>query len=706
MSSIGIDRSGNGNNWTSNNLNQYDVMLDSPTNNFCTLNQLDNVSTTYSEGNLKITQSSFNYNSRGSVSVSSGKWYWEIKMSSTHGEFGVCEAIKAPQTDPQGSFPFYFIYNNGSAGVIYNNATGQSTSTATMTNWGANDICQIAYDADNGKLYHGLNGVWQNSANPASGSGAIITGIISRYSGDLVPFIGSGTSSARTWIANFGSDSSFAGTKTPQGKQDGNGIGDFFYPVPNSFLALCSANLPSVDVIPSENFNTAIYTGNATARNIDVGFQSDFVWIKARSLAYSHRLVDSIRGVTKTLESNNDNAEITESTGLTAFNSTGFALGTAGGYNENNGTFVAWNWKAGGATPSKTYTVTVVSDSGNKYRFDGFGTSAVTINLQEGGTYKFDQSHSSNSGHPFRFGTSSNAYNYSTGVTTSGTPGNAGAYTQITLAANAPALYYSCSSHSGMGGAVNTNTTFGSSNFNGSIVSTVSANVDAGFSIVTYSGASNATSDGSNNGGAYWRIGHSLAQAPEVVLVKTRSSQASWYMGHQSLSSTPWASGSHVKLNTSDANANESNILWGNATPTSTVFAVGGWNVVNRANSTYLAYCFHSVVGYSKVGKYVGNGNVNGVYVNCGFSPAVIITKSTGSGGWRIIDNKRTPFNPSKASLYPDDSAAEYTGTGHETDFTANGFKMRNSNSRLNTNNQTYIFIAFAENPFKHSNAR
>ena len=106
------------------------------------------------------------------------------------------------------------------------------------------------------------------------------------------------------------------------------------------------------------------------------------------------------------------------------------------------------------------------------------------------------------------------------------------------------------------------------------------------------------------------------------------------------------------------------------------------------------------------VGKYVGNGNVNGVYVNCGFSPAVIITKSVGSGGWRIIDNKRTPFNPSKASLYPDDSAAEYTGSGHETDCTANGFKMRNSNGRLNTNNQTYIFIAFAESPFKNSNAR
>ena len=88
------------------------------------------------------------------------------------------------------------------------------------------------------------------------------------------------------------------------------------------------------------------------------------------------------------------------------------------------------------------------------------------------------------------------------------------------------------------------------------------------------------------------------------------------------------------------------------------------------------------------------------------FSPALIITKSIAATGWRMIDNKRTPFNPSKASLYPDSNSAEYNGTGHETDFTASGFKMRNSNARLNTSGQTYIFIAFAETPFKHSTAR
>ena len=94
-------------------------------------------------------------------------------MSSTHGEFGVCENGKAGQSDPQANIGFYFIYNNGSAGVSYKNATAgsQSTGSISMTNWSAGDICQIAYDADNGILYHGLNGTYQTSGDPAAGSG-------------------------------------------------------------------------------------------------------------------------------------------------------------------------------------------------------------------------------------------------------------------------------------------------------------------------------------------------------------------------------------------------------------------------------------------------------------------------------------------------------------------------------------------------------
>ena len=126
-------------------------------------------------------------------------------------------------------------------------------------------------------------------------------------------------------------------------------------------------------------------------------------------------------------------------------------------FNKNGNTYVAWNWSAG-ANSNKTYNVTVVSDSGNKYRFDGHGTSAVTLDLEEGSTYVFDQSDSSNATHPLRFATAADAAGgteYTTGVTTTGTPGQAGAKTTITVASGAPTLYYYCTNHSGMGGQVN-----------------------------------------------------------------------------------------------------------------------------------------------------------------------------------------------------------------------------------------------------------
>jgi hypothetical protein len=349
------DDSGNGNNWTENNLASTDYMIDTPTNNFSVLNPLDNGGSTISNGNLEHTSTNTSWKStRGTIAVNSGKWYWEgvFTAGGTASADGIGFALgSASLTSFSGDTHSYGYIQNG---VTLADGGG---SVAYGDSYTTNDIIGIALDLDAGTCTFYKNNVSQGQA-------------FSGLSGTFFPF--SDTYDNSKWNLNFGADSSFAGNKTRQGNTDANGRGDFYYAPPaGGYLALCTDNLPEPAIVqPETQFNVVLYTGNGTSQSVTgVGFQPDFVWLKERSSGSDHQLQDSVRGATNLLISNSTNAESSSSTFLNSFDSDGFTVGSSGGANESGQTYVAWCWKAGGTAVSNT---------------DGSITSQVSVNTDAG----------------------------------------------------------------------------------------------------------------------------------------------------------------------------------------------------------------------------------------------------------------------------------------------------------------------------------
>jgi hypothetical protein len=224
------------------------------------------------------------------------------------------------------------------------------------------------------------------------------------------------------------------------------------------------------------------------------------------------------------------------------------------------------------------------------------------------------------------------------------------------------------------GGAARNNT-------DGSIASLVSANVDAGFSIVKYSGNSTTAS-----------VGHGLSIAPELILFKCTNVATDWL----ALTTTIDGSADYLTLNSTSAK----NDLTNGWLPDSTTINFGSSsNLVNLTGRNYIAYCFHSVTGYSKIGSYTGNGSATGPIITLGFEPAWIMIKRTnGTGAWSMFDNKRDPSNPVQKVLQAQTNAAE-ANVGDACNFNSNDFQLTDTNSQRNANGGTYIYMAFATNP-------
>ena len=328
-----------------------------------------------------------------------------------------------------------------------------------------------------------------------------------------------------------------------------------------------------------DHFNTKLYTGTGSAPNAitGVGFQPDFLWIKPRNLANSHRLHSTLLTATDYyVMSENTDAEATNDNCVTSFDTDGFTLGnTDNGWNGSYN-YVSWNWKAGGA---------------------------------------------------------------------------------------------------------------GSTNNDGSTASTVSANTNSGFSMVTHSGTGGATT-----------IGHGLGVSPKIVISKRRNSANPWAF-QQNIVGGSWTSNNYLILNTTAAVASSSALV--NNVSSSTISFAGADDWVNASGSTYIHYVFAEKTGFSKFGSYTGNGNADGVFIYTGFKPGfLLIKKTSGTEAWVLVDSKRPAYNYTNKYVLANDYAVEAQGLVYE--LLSNGFKFNDTSQ--NISGTTYFYMAFAEAPLVGTN--
>lgn len=583
---IGDDLSGNGNDLTPSGLASTDVLLDSPTNNYCTLNPLLGTVLTFSNGNLNVVSNNTNESTTtGTLGFpQSGKYYYEAKIGGVSGgspSVGIASISKntTGYLHPKQAC-IRPVTGNASRPEWVIDGVDRQYDQISSTPLAANDIIQVIYDADNGKVWFGINDTYygvNSGASTTVSASDIASGVNPAYVVDAdyiyTPCV-IAYSSTEVVEVNFG--------QSP-----------FTYTPPADFLPLNTANLPeptitpALDDVPADYFNTVLYTGTGAAQSITgVGFQPDWLWIKNRSATGSHHLYDAQRGAALALFSSATAAENSRPNSLTSFDTDGFTVGTSsdGNTNLSANSYVAWNWKANGA---------------------------------------------------------------------------------------------------------------GVSNTDGTITSTVSVNQKAGFSIVTYTGTGSAAT-----------IGHGLGVAPAMVIVKNRDNGAvSWVVYHKGVDATN-PENYMLFLNLTNARSSSSATGWNSTAPTSSVFSVNNYNSNNQSGSGMVAYCFAEVEGFSKFGSYTGNGSANGPFVYCGFRPAFVMIKRTdGTAGWIVFDSARDSYNLVQRYLVASSSGVE--GTGVSTfDFVSNGVKLRSTFGDSNASGGTYIFAAFAESPFKYSNAR
>ena len=564
---LGIDKSPNGNDYTTNNFSvssgkDGDSFIDTPTNNFPTLNPLVRSGTSQSLSDGNLTRSGGAFKCMATFEALNGKYYFEYKAEDGNGNhaIGVCQ-ITTDQRSRINTEAAACFAGNGEFKIEDN------SQTSGFATWGNGDIISVAIDTTltTPKVWFAVN----NSCQAASGN-----------SGTFNPSGGYSLTSGKkyTFTVDHGSNSSSTTGTCFFGAHQGG----FNYDPPSGFKALSSKNLPNPTtpiINPDQHFKTVIYTGDNTEyRKISLKFKPDFLWFKRRNGTQGNVLSDTVRGMGKHLIANSDAEE--SSPGYPYVSSVlddGFLLrgGTNSGGNVSGRNMVAWCWKGGGASVSNT---------------------------------------------------------------------------------------------------------------DGSVTTTISANPEAGFSIVDYNGGGNGST-----------MGHGLGAVPHWIIIKKRDSDSpggarGWAVFHRSLPTDK-----PLRLNSTTQQLSEANFFREDLMST-TVFGVNGDYDTGYSGDDYIAYVWTEIPGVSRFGCYVGNGNADGPFVHCGFRPAFVLCKMYDgiNENWTISDSTRSTYNPVDLFLRPDENTADTSGAA-KMDFSAQGFKLRNTDTKTNRDDGKYIFAAFAE---------
>ena len=586
---LGIDKSPNGNDFTPEDVATSDSVKDTPTNAFAILNANVYADSNFEQGSLYFDAADTHKTAYSTIAVNSGKWYWEAKAiaGGTKFTYGVSDVKNITAGQVSGSNRLLAVssgspsdgsYSQGDAVSIYNSKLYKNGSVVTesyQTNPSIGDIIGVALDVDAGKVWFARNGTWINGSATASTTLNLANHDTTVTTGETyVPAI---SGESVDWQLNFGQDDSFSGTSTSQGNEDENGLGSFYYAVPSGFKSLCSKNLlPNVPSIvrPQKYFECVTYTGDGASNKKISGleFKPDMVWTKRRNSSDDHFVFDSVRGAsTSRLKISSNIVQDGNFGSINSFNHDGFDVGANVATNADTVTYVAWCWKGGG---------TAVSNS------------------------------------------------------------------------------------------------------DGSITSSISANQESGFSIVTYTGTGSAAT-----------IGHGLGKAPKLIWVKNRTTEQDWFVNNGMIFNDY---GKYYKLNaSSSSNASDTNVF-PNTAPTSTVFSVGGDNAVNGSGDTYVAYVWSEIPGFSQFGYWTGNGNANGPYIHTGFTPRMIIYRKKSDENWHIMDTQRDSMNPNTQGLDPNLNSSEANDSNLSLDFLSHGFKVRSSHSTANTSGTQYFYYAWA----------